>query len=148
MQAILLHTAVLKKLKISNNNGISWAICTKIWSAPVYVKIKLNVTLFALVWPQNLCHRQTAFLVKIEKSCSGYSETCKSVKNRKSKIFPITILFSYTEYRKKLKFISTDVYTDKKNSESFHFRKYPFLERKFFIYNTILFRSVMTPTFL
>ena len=41
--------------------------------------------------------------VKILKSCPVHPKTCKSVKNRKSKIFTIPILLFYIEYRRKWK---------------------------------------------
>ena len=64
--------------------------------------------------PQNFCHthtdrhtdRQTdRHFPEIVKSCSGHPKTCKSIKNRKSKIFTKHILSSsYTDESKKLLF--------------------------------------------
>ena len=58
---------------------------------------------FPLARPQSLCHtnRQTQF-VKIVKSRTGHLKTCKSVKNRKSKVFTIPILPSYIEVKRLL----------------------------------------------
>ena len=60
---------------------------------------------------QNFCHRHTdsqthtqtdRHFPEIVKSCSGHPKTCKSMKNRKSKICPKPILSStYIEESKK-----------------------------------------------
>ena len=61
--------------------------------------------------PQNFCHRHTdtqthrqtdRHFPKIVKSCSGHPKTCKSIENRKSKIYTKSILSStYIEESKK-----------------------------------------------
>ena len=105
---VLPYTALLKKSKISNNNGTSWVICSKIKSTPVYVKIQINVKLHAIPFTTFCLSAATKFVshrdkhfVKLVKSCSGYPKTCKSIKNRKSKIFVIPIFSSCTLYKRK-----------------------------------------------
>ena len=65
--------------------------------------------------PQNFCHTHTdtqthrhtdRHFPEIVKSCSGHPKTCKSIKNRKSKIFTKPILSStYIEESWKIIFI-------------------------------------------
>ena len=59
---------------------------------------------FALARAQNLRHTQTErHFVEIVKPCSEHPQSnkmCKSINNRKPKIFTINILSSYVEYRR------------------------------------------------
>ena len=79
--------------------------------------MKFRALVLELHLPQNFCHTHTDTLThrhmdrqtdrhfpEIVKSCSGHHKTCKSIKNRKSKICPKPILFSiYIEESKKKK---------------------------------------------
>ena len=80
--------------------------------APVYVKMQLNVKFHAI--PSiNFCASAVINLVphkdrptdknfvKIVFSCLGLYKTCKSIKNRNSKIFTVPILSYYSEYTRK-----------------------------------------------
>ena len=54
--------------------------------------MKICALIFELHLPQNLSHTQTdRHFPEIVKSCSGYPQTCKSIKNLKSKILTMPI---------------------------------------------------------
>ena len=57
---------------------------------------------FALIWPQNLCHTQTdRHFVKIVNLCSGHPKMCKSIKNQFSQ-FQYFLILNIEESKNKI----------------------------------------------
>ena len=66
--------------------------------------MKFHALVLELHLPQNFCHAHIdRHFSEIAKSCSGHLKTCKSIKNRKSKICTKPILSSiYIEESKNI----------------------------------------------